>query len=105
VLGVASVKFAGGTLVTPYGAHNAAHAAGTCAIGVVAITEAHGPTAALGRGDVVECGVGEAVLCGAGVPHEATIAATATVPMRMPPVRTIACPSIVSPGPQTVHEP
>ncbi len=46
--GVESVRFAGGTLVTPYGAHKAAHAAGTCAIAVVVVTEAHGPAAALG---------------------------------------------------------
>src|SRR5438876_6138592 len=33
----------GGTFVTPYGCHSAAHAAGTSSIGVVVRTDEHGP--------------------------------------------------------------
>jgi hypothetical protein len=73
-------------------------------MGVVVITDAHAPVAALGRGAGVVRGVAEVVLVGVTLPHEATITAAATMPTRMPPVRTIPCPSITPGGPLTVHD-
>jgi hypothetical protein len=88
---VESVKLAGGTLVTPYGAHSAAHAAGACASGVVVVTEAQAPAAALGRGAAETVGVAIRVGVGAGLPHE-DISATARIartPRRMPSLSTV----------------
>jgi hypothetical protein len=79
--GVESVRFAGGTLFTPYGAHNAAHAAGTWSIAVVVRTDAHGPAAALGRARVDGVGLAVAVTDGAGVPHDDTARAVKVAPM------------------------
>lgn len=93
--GVESVRFAGGTLFTPYGAHNAAHAAGTWSIAVVVRTDEHGPAAALGRGRAVGVVLAVAVTDGAGVPHDdrARAATVAPMPPRKQPVHMIPCPS------------
>jgi hypothetical protein len=83
-------------LVTPYGAHTAAHAAGTCAIAVVVVTDAQGPAAALGREATVGLGRGDAVWMGVGgVPHDdtATTIEVTTTPARTLPLRTVPSPS------------
>src|SRR5450631_170578 len=97
--GVESVRFTGGTLVTPYGAHSAAHAAGTCPMSVVVVTEAHGPEAALGCAATGVRGTAVVVWMGADEPHDVramTDMATAT-PARTRRLRTNNCPLLVRP--------
>src|SRR5450631_1873319 len=97
--GVESVRFTGGTLVTPYGAHRAAHAAGTCPMSVVVVTEAHGPEAALGCAATGVRGTAVVVWMGADEPHDVramTDMATAT-PARTRRLRTNNCPLLVRP--------
>ena len=97
--GVESVRFTGGTLVTPYGAHRAAHAAGTCPMSVVVVTEAHGPEAALGCAATGVRGTAVVAWVGADEPHDVramTDMATAT-PARTRRLRTNNCPLLVRP--------
>src|SRR5437660_1273328 len=66
----------GGTLVTPYGRHSAAHAAGTSSIGVVTRTEEHGPDG-VAEGDAAGRGVAVGAIRPAP-PHPATARAKPT---------------------------
>jgi diacylglycerol kinase (ATP) len=94
---VVSVRLAGGTFVTPYGAHSAAQAAGTWLIGVVVVTDAQGPTAALGRGSAVAVGLGVAVRVGVALPHADTdtTARVVRTTLRMPPLSTVSWPFLL----------
>jgi hypothetical protein len=77
-------------LVTPYGDHSAAHAAGTWSIAVVVVTDAQAPEAALGRADAVAVAATVGREDGAGLPQadsETTVMATAPQP-REQPIRT-----------------